>query len=54
VSEYLTVQEAAELARTPVPTIREWIRQQRFPSYRPGKRRLIKRADLIAFIESTP
>jgi excisionase family DNA binding protein len=51
---YLTIEEAAELARTPVKSVRVWIYDGRLPSFRPGKRVLIRRDDLVALIERRP
>jgi excisionase family DNA binding protein len=52
-SDYLLLTEAAELARVPLATVRWWVSQNRIRSYKPGRHRLIKRADLIAFIEAS-
>lgn len=35
-------------------TLRDWIKRGRLVAYRPGKRVLIRRADLLALIESHP
>jgi excisionase family DNA binding protein len=51
---YLTIEEAAELARAPEKTVRWWILQGRLRSFRPGRRVLIRRDDLLAFIEGKP
>lgn len=37
---------------TPIASLRHWIAAGRLPSYRPGRKRLIKRAELLAFIET--
>jgi excisionase family DNA binding protein len=50
---YLTLSEAAEVARTNVSTIRWWIAERRLTSYKPGKIRLVREDQLLAFIEST-
>ena len=46
----LTVQEAATIARTPLATVRFWLSQRRIPSCGVGVRRLIREADLLAFL----
>lgn len=51
--EFLTLQEVADLLRVDARTVHRWIAAGRLVSYLPGKERLIKRADLDAFIEST-
>ncbi len=47
---YLLLAEIAEETRTPISTVRHWIAQGKLPSVRPGRRRLVKRADLDAFM----
>jgi excisionase family DNA binding protein len=47
---YLLLEEIAEETRTPLSTVRHWIAQGKLPSVRPGRRRLVKRADLDAFM----
>lgn len=49
-SPYLLVEEVAEETRSPVSTVRHWIATGRLASVRPGRRRLVHRADLAAFI----
>ena len=49
-SAYLWLEEIAEETRTPLSTVRHWIAQGKLPSVRPGRRRLVKRADLEAFM----
>lgn len=49
-SPYLLLQEIAEETRTPLSTVRHWIATGRLPSVRPGRRRLVRRADLDAFL----
>jgi len=48
---YLTVKEAAQLARLSPSTIRLYIRRRLLPSYKVGSRVLIKRADLERFLD---
>ena len=45
-SPVITVEDAARLSSLPIGTIRHWISRGKLPSIRPGKRRLIRRADL--------
>jgi excisionase family DNA binding protein len=52
-SAYLLLVEIAEETRTPLSTVRQWIAQGKLPSVRPGRRRLVKRADLDAFMAPT-
>lgn len=47
----LTVFEAAQAARVPVSSMREWIAKERIPSRKPGKRVLIRRFDLAVFMD---
>lgn len=49
-SIYLLLEEIAEETRTPLSTVRHWIAQGKLPSVRPGRRRLVKRTDLDAFM----
>jgi excisionase family DNA binding protein len=49
-STYLLLKEIAEETRTPLSTVRHWIATGKLPSVRPGRRRLVKRADLEAFL----
>ncbi len=51
---YLTIKEAAELARLALPTIRLYIRRGELKSYRVGRRVIIKRTDLESFLEIHP
>lgn len=46
----LTIAEAAETARTSPSTVRHWLAVGRLASVKPGRRRLIRRADLAAFL----
>ncbi len=52
-SPYLTVAESASLARVARSTIRRWIHRGFLPAHRPGKRLLVERTLLTAFIECT-
>lgn len=50
--EYMTVQEAADLAHVDPQTIRRWFRQQRLTRYHVGPRRvLVKRTQIEAMIQ---
>jgi excisionase family DNA binding protein len=49
-SPYLLLSEIAEETRTPLSTVRHWIATGKLPSVRPGRRRLVRRADLDAFL----
>jgi excisionase family DNA binding protein len=48
--QYLLVTEVAELARASVDTVRGWLRSRRLPSVKPGRHRLVRRADFEAFM----
>lgn len=50
--EYLTVAEAAEIARVSEATIRHWLYIRSLPHYKPGRRVLIRASDLQGFMES--
>jgi excisionase family DNA binding protein len=49
-SPYLLLEEIAEETRTPLSTVRHWIATGKLPSVRPGRRRLVRRVDLDAFL----
>lgn len=50
--EYLTIEEAADLLRTPAATLYQW-RHKRTgpPASRVGRRLLYKRSDLVDWVE---
>ena len=48
--DLLTLDEAALLLRTPTRTLRRWIRNGRIPAYKPGRRLLLLRRDLLEFV----
>lgn len=50
----LTIPEAAQAARTTTSTVRHWIAIGRLASVKPGRRRLIRRADLARLLEIEP
>lgn len=51
--EYLTLAEASVLARTPIPTLRQWVREGRIQAYRPGRKVLVLAASLRSRIEGS-
>jgi excisionase family DNA binding protein len=48
----LTLEEASELVRAPVSTIRFWIWQGKLTAYKPGRTVLVKQAELVALVEA--
>lgn len=50
---YLLLAEVAKETRTTVSTVRYWIASGKLPSVRPGRRRLVRRTDLDAFLASS-
>lgn len=50
-SDWLLVPEAAAYARTSIDTVRTWIAKGMLPSSRPGRRRLVRKDDLDAFLQ---
>ena len=50
-NEFLLLVEAAERARVSVETLRFWIRTGRLASDRPGRRRMVRRDVLEAFLQ---
>jgi excisionase family DNA binding protein len=52
-SEYLTVQQVADLCHCHEETVRRWLRAGRLPSVRIGLRRLVRRADLDRLWETS-
>jgi excisionase family DNA binding protein len=51
--EFMTFAEIAELLGVAPRSVHRWAAEGRFVTYKPGKERLVKRADFDAFIEST-
>lgn len=49
-SEFLFLAEVAALARVSVSTVRHWVLTGKLPSIRPGRRRLVRRADVVALL----
>ena len=52
-SEYLLLDEVARKCRTSVSTVRVWLAAGRFPSIRPGRRRLVRRDALQRFLDQS-
>jgi excisionase family DNA binding protein len=52
VLQYMTLKRAAEFADTPVPTLRHWIYRGKLKAYRPGRRVLVQKSDLVRFLRS--
>jgi excisionase family DNA binding protein len=50
---YLTLKEAADLARTQPETVRYWIWQGKLQGFKPGRLVLVREADLHALIEGS-
>lgn len=50
----LTLEEAADLARAPIGSVRHWIATGRLASVRPGRRRLVRRTDLATLLGVAP
>ena len=48
--DLLLLEEVATLARVSAETVRYWIKRGRLASIRPGRRRMIRREDLEAFL----
>ncbi len=46
----LTLEEVCILSRAPMSTVRDWIASAKLASRRPGRRRLVHRRDLAAFL----
>ena len=51
---FLTVSEAADLARVPTKTIQHWIYSGQLVATVRGKHRLIREGVLVAFLEGAP
>lgn len=49
-AEFLTLPEAAAIVRAPLASVRYWAASGRLVTFRPGRRVLVGRADLDAFI----
>ncbi|MCH6546490.1 MAG: helix-turn-helix domain-containing protein [Deltaproteobacteria bacterium] len=51
---YLTIKEAADVSRLGSSTIRLYIRKRELKAHKVGRRVIIKRTDLVKFLESRP
>ena len=51
--EWLLIHEVAKIARVSPDTVRFWIKKGRLRSVRPGRRRLVRRDVLEAFLSAT-
>lgn len=51
-SDFLLLSEIAAMCRAPVKSVREWIRAGKLPATRPGRRVLVRRADVDALLAS--
>jgi excisionase family DNA binding protein len=49
-SDLLLLEEVAEQARVTVDTVRYWVRSGKLASVRPGRRRMVRRQVLEAFL----
>jgi excisionase family DNA binding protein len=49
-NEYMLAEEVARELRVPVATLRWWVRTGKLRAIRPGRRLLIRRSDLEAFL----
>jgi len=51
-ASYLTIEEVAQETRSPLSTVRHWIAVGKLKSARPGKRVIVRRDWLDAFLEA--
>jgi excisionase family DNA binding protein len=49
-AQFLLLEEIAAETRAPISTVRHWIATGKLASVRPGRRRLVRRVDLEAFL----
>lgn len=49
----LFLEEIAAELRCPLGSVRAWVASGRLPSIKPGKRRLVRREDLSAFLAAS-
>ncbi len=47
---YLTVEEIASELRVSIPSVWRWIRDDKLPALKVGRRYLVSRADYLAFL----
>jgi excisionase family DNA binding protein len=52
-SDLLFLDEVAKLMRVPVSSVRYWIRKGRLPTLKPGRRVMVRRAALEAFLATS-
>lgn len=48
--EFVFVEEIAQMCRVPASSVRYWLSTGKLASIRPGKRRLVRRDDLMRFL----
>ena len=51
--DLLTLEEVSAITRAPMNTVRDWIKKRKLPSLRPGRLRLVRRAELEAFLRAS-
>ena len=51
--DLLLLEEVAEIARVSTDTVRFWVRRGKLASLRPGRRRMVPRAALEAFLRQS-
>jgi excisionase family DNA binding protein len=51
--EYLTLDEIADLTRTPLSSVRAWVRLGKLAATRPGRRVLVSRTDLDTLLRTS-
>lgn len=49
--ELLTLEEVADICRTSLETVRYWVRMRELKSVKLGRHRVVKRSDLLRYIE---
>ncbi|MBK8169667.1 MAG: helix-turn-helix domain-containing protein [Sandaracinaceae bacterium] len=47
---FYLIPEIAQIARTSIATVRDWITDGKLPSTKPGRRRLVSERDLFEFL----
>lgn len=50
-NEFMLLEEVATFLRVSTSTVRHWILVGKLPSVRPGRRRLVCRKDVLAFVD---
>ncbi len=51
-TEFLTLKEVSKFLKISVATVNRFMREERFPSYKVGGRRLFDKAEIIAWVKS--